>query len=418
MDYTTSIDNVVHGGTGRRMHSDSIAIPTAWSGNDSNMLIWSLMEVLRLGGISGKAFNPDDPVSYTRFRDALTALFARLDSPAFTGSPQVPVPPQFDNTTRVAPTSFVQRALGNFQALSPYTGDKQLAASQSGSIINFWGGAPSTFTLPPCSAMPPAGAFLFNNSGTAPVTIARAGSDTILCNGGNPSIVVGPGDNLLLGAIPPNQWIATGGSAQLKYSSVMGNMRGGTRLQKAGAIPASSAGGAFTLEVTNGSFSLPSLSSVTPGAVVEVLVTVANVTLSRTGSDGILLGSSTVPSLVMNNGETAKFVAFDSFWVVMSGSASLRANYGDFNSQLAANGYQKLPSGLLVQWGIVNVPAGATFTYNFPLAYSAACYSLVGTRGAPGSNASFNFSPISGAQFQTQNYGTGTEIASWISIGR
>lgn len=71
MDYTTSIDNVVHGGTGHRMHSDSIAVPTAWSGNDANMLVWSLMEVLRLAGVSGKAFNPDDPTSYTQFRDAL-----------------------------------------------------------------------------------------------------------------------------------------------------------------------------------------------------------------------------------------------------------------------------------------------------------------------------------------------------------
>ncbi|WP_249214315.1 hypothetical protein [Burkholderia cenocepacia] len=106
MDYTTSIDNVVHSGTGHRMHSDSIAIPTAWSGNDANMVVWSLMEVLRLAGVSGKAFNPDDPASYTRFRDALVTTFAGLDSPAFRGSPQAPVPPLFDNTTRLATTSW------------------------------------------------------------------------------------------------------------------------------------------------------------------------------------------------------------------------------------------------------------------------------------------------------------------------
>ncbi|WP_249201234.1 glycine-rich domain-containing protein [Burkholderia cenocepacia] len=87
MDYTSSIDNVVHGATGHRMHSDSIAIPTAWSGNDANMVVWSLMKFLDAAGIAGKAFNPDDPDSYTRLYKAMQALFAPVNSPVFGGNP-------------------------------------------------------------------------------------------------------------------------------------------------------------------------------------------------------------------------------------------------------------------------------------------------------------------------------------------
>lgn len=134
---------------------------------------------------------------------------------------------QFDNSTKQATTAFVQRALGNFQAFYAYTSSQTLTASQSGSVINFWGGSASTYTLPSCSAMPVGGAFLFNNSSTAPVTVTRAGSDAILCNGSSTSIVVGGGDNLLLVAIPPNQWVATGGSAQLPFAGTMQRVSGG-----------------------------------------------------------------------------------------------------------------------------------------------------------------------------------------------
>ncbi|WP_343726698.1 hypothetical protein [Burkholderia seminalis] len=130
--------------------------------------------------------------------------------------------PQFDSSTKFATTAFVQRALGNFQAFTAYTSSQTLTASQSGSVINFWGGSASTFTLPSVAAMPPGGAFLFNNTSTsAAVTITRAGSDTILLNGGGTSVVLNPGDSLLIAQAGATQWVVTGGSMQLPYASVM-----------------------------------------------------------------------------------------------------------------------------------------------------------------------------------------------------
>ncbi|KVP84562.1 hypothetical protein WJ95_20600 [Burkholderia ubonensis] len=200
----------------------------------------------------------------------------------------------------------------------------------------------------------------------------------------------------------------------------LGNMQSGVRIQSAGsaAFSASQAGGSFTLEVSSTTYTLPALSAVQPGATFEFLATVNAATVATAGADKMMTGSLVSSSTcVLNNGDTAKFVSDGAYWVLVSGSAALRLSLGDFGNSLSTNGYQKLPSGLIIQWGVVSVPANTTYTYNFPIAYRAACYSLVGTRGAPGSNASFNFSPISGTQFQTQNYGTGTEVASWIALG-
>ncbi len=145
----------------------------------------------------------------------LTNLVVALNAAGITAG-------QFDNSTKQATTAFVQRALGNFQAFTAYTSSQTLTASQSGSVINFWGGSASTFTLPSAATMPSGGAFLFNNTSTsAAVTITRAGSDTILLNGGGTSIVLNPGDSLLIAQAGGAQWVVTGGSVQLPYAAVM-----------------------------------------------------------------------------------------------------------------------------------------------------------------------------------------------------
>ncbi|KVG89112.1 hypothetical protein WJ36_25800 [Burkholderia ubonensis] len=240
----------------------------------------------------------------------IRSIFAPLASPAFTGSPQAPVPPQFDNSTKLATTAFVQRALGNASSMKLVGAAVAMDVTYAGADVVLYGNSgPYTQVLPPVSTYPSGVGMRFYNASGFPVTIQTAGNDRFSAFSGTvSSIVVGTGDSLVLSAYGPGNWEVMGGSAALPWSSL-------------------------------------------------------------------------------------------------------------FGSSLATNGYQKLPSGLIIQWGVVSVPANTTYTYNFPIAYRATCYSLVGTRGAPGSNASFNFSPISVTQFQTQNYGTGTEVASWIALG-
>ncbi len=49
MDYTHSNSNVVHAGSGKRMHSGAVSPTTRWSAQDANSLIWELMQVITAG---------------------------------------------------------------------------------------------------------------------------------------------------------------------------------------------------------------------------------------------------------------------------------------------------------------------------------------------------------------------------------
>lgn len=63
-------------------------------------------------------------------------------------------------------------------------------------------------------------------------------------------------------------------------------------------------------------------------------------------------------------------------WVAVSGTTELGYS-GAFGSSLAAGGYQKLPSGLIVQWGTTNTAVAANtstgMTWTFPIAFPNAC---------------------------------------------
>jgi hypothetical protein len=74
MNYTESLDNVVHPATGQRMHTDTAAITTVQSAKDTNMVIWSLMEVIKAANRIGQSFNPDTPATYQVLLDSINTL--------------------------------------------------------------------------------------------------------------------------------------------------------------------------------------------------------------------------------------------------------------------------------------------------------------------------------------------------------
>ena len=55
------------------------------------------------------------------------------------------------------------------------------------------------------------------------------------------------------------------------------------------------------------------------------------------------------------------------------------------NQLLNANGYQKLPGGLKLQWGFRSAASG-TVSVTFPIAFSSACYSVTATRATGGAD--------------------------------
>lgn len=51
------------------------------------------------------------------------------------------------------------------------------------------------------------------------------------------------------------------------------------------------------------------------------------------------------------------------------------------NASLSANGYQKLPSGLIIQWGVVGCPenyvANTRFAFNLPIAFPSSALCII-----------------------------------------
>ncbi|HDR9024824.1 TPA: hypothetical protein QDB09_005431 [Burkholderia vietnamiensis] len=260
----------------------------------------------------------NDPNFATTMTNAL-ALKAALDSPIFTGTPKGTLPPQFDNSTRLAPTSFVQRALGNMQ---------------------------------------------------------------------------------------------TGGRIQSAANA---------------AFSASQAGGSFTLEVCSTTYALPALSTVQPGATFEFLATVNAATVSTVGADKMMTGSMVSASTCMlNHGDTAKFVSDGTYWVLVGGSAALRLSLGDFANSITNNGYQKLPNGLILQWGVIGTSGSGDVQIIFPIGYTTACYSVVASPNSNLANGTFD-SPngitvsgfwLGGYQCTTSPPIRSSHESRWMAIGK
>lgn len=90
-------------------------------------------------------------------------------------------PAQFDNTTALATTAFVQRALGNHADFIEVATNRTLTAADAGKAFFITGNV--TVTLPASTALTPGVAFRFVLSGSSSVTFA-GGSELIENDGG------------------------------------------------------------------------------------------------------------------------------------------------------------------------------------------------------------------------------------------
>lgn len=106
----------------------------------------------------------------------------------------------------------------------------------------------------------------------------------------------------------------------------------------------------------------------------------------------------------------------------VTGAVSL-ANLPGFAKSLSQNGYLKLPSGLIIQWGNANTNAATqAATITFPIAFPNACLNVSGSHHG-GGGAMFvvtSFSPYNMSfivSTQISGVGQGSFSANWIAIG-
>lgn len=155
-----------------------------------------------------------------------------------------------------------------------------------------------------------------------------------------------------------------------------------------GVIPADAAGksiGVGTLTPGGVTITLPSIAALPYGAALPITSYGSSypVTLAANGADKIRYGVlNDLSSIIVNDGDSATFIkATEGKWVVVAGTVAMRSSKGDFANSLAANGYQKLPSGLIVQWvyngGSLAANTGADISW--PIAFPNAVQAVLAT---------------------------------------
>jgi len=150
---------------------------------------------------------------------------------------------------------------------------------------------------------------------------------------------------------------ANGITAAITTSTLAAGVAGGTVL----------ANSASAIALT-----LPAASAVAAGKRIEFLnINTGIATITRAGSDTLITGSTTSTTLALGNGDTLTLESNGaSGWYAVAGSAQIGLS-ASFASVKSSAGYQKLPSGLIIQWqsGTTSASAGTGLTHNFPIAF-------------------------------------------------
>ncbi|TJZ78800.1 gp53-like domain-containing protein [Chitiniphilus eburneus] len=205
----------------------------------------------------------------------------------------------------------------------------------------------------------------------------------------------------------------------------LGNFSGEVGITTSQTLPAVlagriiNAGGTITL-------TLPPGTTVAAGASYQINnVGVGIVTVQAGAGNNLFgIGNGTPRSFLLGSGDTITiaFVGGTSWYAW--GGVQLGASAA-FGSLLASNGYQKLPSGLIIQWGgVAIIPYNTTNgSITFPVSFNSQCFhvshSCFGVY-ATNIGIDINLTNLTSGGFSYQastNAASGTFSVRWIAIG-
>lgn len=140
---------------------------------------------------------------------------------------------------------------------------------------------------------------------------------------------------------------------------------------------------------------------------------------ARTDFDAVALtGNSTATTPALHDNDTS--VATTAFVRAELLGLSDAAYDAIFGKTLSTNGYQKLPSGLIIQWGThagINSSSGVNVI--FPVSFPNACFAVVATHQAPGAGPGSRIVEvvIRGLTYFDAYGNTTSNAIYWLAIG-
>lgn len=168
---------------------------------------------------------------------------------------------------------------------------------------------------------------------------------------------------------------------------------------------------------------LVAMTSATTGAVSGRTLTAGN-GITITNGDGVNDNPTITNSGVRSfNGNTGVVTGVSS--VTLQTGTSTNTDLGasvalNFRNQLSGNGYQKLPGGLIIQWGYIPY-GGSFFKLTFPTQFSTACFCVNITAYAAANGGGVDYAPVLYSTPTTTDVmlsqSSGQTGLYWIAIG-
>lgn len=140
-----------------------------------------------------------------------------------------------------------------------------------------------------------------------------------------------------------------------------------------------------------------------------------NITITRNGTqllfNGVVAGGGST-NYSLGSGQSIEFTFDGVNWIAMGGTGS---------ASLSANGYQRLPSGLILQWGITNVPANTQVLVSFPISFPSGdipyCLFSQADLNEVTSTTYCTLTRVSSSQFKLSKNSNFTSAVYWMAIG-
>ncbi len=291
-----------------------------------------------------------------------------------------------------APTGGFLAAIGErYSSIQNVATSSTLTTAALGALVNVTATG-QTMTLPPAASCPNGTSICVTYmQASGSTTVTRNGTDTLAFGQGSSanSLTLNPGEAVQFVSNGVNGWVSAGQTlttgvtpAQFDSSTKLATT---AFIKTAGLQFADYVG--YTVSTTlspsicgktvtvigNGIvLTLPLLSSVPLGATVTVHPAGASGTVvQRQGSDNILGAGGYIPAFPLSGTDAITLIASTACWLPISGSGQTQFS-SMFGSSLGGAGYQKLPSGLIIQWGVTSFPASGTtqvINYTPPIAF-------------------------------------------------
>lgn len=174
---------------------------------------------------------------------------------------------------------------------------------------------------------------------------------------------------------------------------------------------------------------LPALSAVPDGSAIEIINTgTANLTVQRAGSDQLDAGTTLSATIVVPPGQSIKLLRVPSLahWQMLGLTA--QAQNASMQASIGAAGWQRLPTGLILQWGSTmaglsgaNIYSGYNVT--LPIAFPTAARAAFASVAAPVTNmimaaaASCSTTQVSVYMVGGGALASGSQRVDWFAIG-